>query len=105
MFMSSIAPSGQNTFDDEWSIKPDAEEPEVKPETPKAGAFNVAGDFKIQDDTAAAISTGVSGSKAVALGQASEVEDRENLTTFKNWGTPAARDKPGIIHLIFSSGG
>ncbi|GLB13734.1 hypothetical protein AtubIFM61612_001146 [Aspergillus tubingensis] len=90
-----FAPSGQNTYDDEWSIKPDAEESEVKPETPKAGVSSVFGDSKPQDyNSAATISAGPRGSEAVASGDASEVEDRENLTTFKSWGTPAARDKP-----------
>ncbi|GAT24097.1 similar to An02g14160 [Aspergillus luchuensis] len=90
-----FASSGQNTYDDEWSIKPDAEESEVKPETPKAGVSSVFGDSKPQGYNAAAtISAGPRGSEAVASGDASEVEDRENLTTFKSWGTPAARDKP-----------
>lgn len=27
-------------------------------------------------------------------------EDRENLTTFKSWGTPVTRDKPGMKSIF-----
>lgn len=29
-----------------------------------------------------------------------EEEDREHLTTFSSWGTPAARNKPGILTMV-----
>lgn len=31
--------------------------------------------------------------------QPEKEEDREHLTTFSSWGTPAARNKPGILTM------
>ncbi|RHZ71134.1 hypothetical protein CDV55_105259 [Aspergillus turcosus] len=63
-------------------------------DTPKASVSGFRGDAAefVSQETPVATSENVSASNA--SDHAVVEEDRENLTTFKSWGTPIARDKP-----------
>jgi hypothetical protein len=72
-------------------------------EAPKASASGFRGDaaeFILQETPVAASENAVSATKP--SDNAVVEEDRENLTTFKSWGTPVARDKPGMQSIFLS---
>ncbi|RHZ60343.1 uncharacterized protein CDV56_101864 [Aspergillus thermomutatus] len=82
----------ENNNNDNASLMPGIGE---DAETPKASASGFRGDaaeFISQEAPVAASQNAVSATKT--SDHAVVEEDRENLATFKTWGTPVARDKP-----------
>jgi hypothetical protein len=71
-------------------------------DTPKTSVSGFRGDAAefVSQETPVATSENVSASNA--SDHAVVEEDRENLTTFKSWGAPIARDKPGMQSIFLS---
>ncbi|GFF90346.1 LOW QUALITY PROTEIN: hypothetical protein IFM47457_08459 [Aspergillus lentulus] len=81
-----------NTDNNNTTLMPGIVEDAEAPKTSASGFRGDAAEFILQETPVAASENDVSVTKS--SDHAVVEEDRENLTTFKSWGTPVARDKP-----------